>query len=101
MAGETQAARTTGAKAVTVRLPGVLVDLFPGSLRRVELEAATVDEMIRELDARWPGMRDRLCDSTPAVRRHINIFIDGERARLDTPIEPGTEVFVLTAISGG
>ena len=46
-------------------------------------------------------MRDRLCDSTPAIRRHINVFIDGERARLDTPIEPGTEVFVLTAISGG
>ena len=46
-------------------------------------------------------MRDRLCDSTPAVRRHINVFIDGERARLDTRIEPGTEVFILTAISGG
>ena len=100
MASKTQAERT-GANAMTVRLPGVLVDLFPGSQRRVEMAAATVDEMIRELDARWPGMRDRLCDSTPAVRRHINIFIDGERARLDTPIEPGTEVFVLTAISGG
>ena len=57
--------------------------------------------MIDELDARWPGMRDRLCDSTPAIRRHINIFIDGERARLDTRIKPGTEVFILTAISGG
>ena len=101
MSGDTQAARTTGARTVTVRLPGVLVDLFPGSLRRVEMQAATVDAMIDALDARWPGMRDRLCDSTPAVRRHINIFIDGERARLDTPIEPGTEVFVLTAISGG
>jgi molybdopterin converting factor small subunit len=87
--------------AVTVRLPGVLVDLFPGSTRLLEVSASTVDEMIRELDARWPGMRDRLCDSTPAIRRHINIFIDGERARLDTRIEPGTEVFVLTAISGG
>jgi molybdopterin synthase sulfur carrier subunit len=87
--------------AVTVRLPGVLVDLFPGSTRSLEISVSTVDEMIRELDARWPGMRDRLCDSTPAIRRHINIFIDGERARLDTRIKPGTEVFVLTAISGG
>jgi molybdopterin synthase sulfur carrier subunit len=87
--------------AVTVRLPGVLVDLFPGSKRSVEMSVSTVDEMTRELDARWPGMRDRLCDSTPAVRRHINIFIDGERAKLDTRIEPGTEVFILTAISGG
>ena len=65
------------------------------------MSASTVDEMIDELDARWPGMRDRLCDSTPAIRRHINVFVDGERARLDTRIEPGAEVFVLTAISGG
>ena len=53
------------------------------------------------MDARWPGMRDRLCDSTPRVRRHINIFIDGERATLETRIAPGAEVFVMTAISGG
>jgi molybdopterin converting factor small subunit len=86
---------------VVVRLPGVLVDLFPGSVRRLELEADDVAEMIDGLDARWPGMRDRLCDSTPAVRRHINIFVDGERARLDTRLPAGAEVFVLTAISGG
>jgi molybdopterin synthase sulfur carrier subunit len=86
---------------ITVRLPGVLVDLFPGSRRSVEMPAATVDEMMDGLDRLWPGMRDRLCDSTPAVRRHINVFIDGERARLETRIEPGAEVFVLTAISGG
>jgi molybdopterin converting factor small subunit len=86
---------------VVVRLPGVLVDLFPGSVRRVELQAATVAEMIDGLDARWPGMRDRLCDSTPAVRRHINVFVEGERAGLETPLPPGAEIFVLTAISGG
>jgi hypothetical protein len=46
-------------------------------------------------------MRDRLCDSTPAVRRHINVFVDGERATLETRIAPGTDVFIMTAISGG
>lgn len=86
---------------IVVRLPAILVDLFPGSLRRVEMEAGTVAEMMQELDRRWPGMRDRLCDSRPAIRRHINVFIGGERASLDTPVPPGTEVFVLTAISGG
>jgi molybdopterin converting factor small subunit len=90
-----------GSAPISVRLPGVLVDLFPGSTRSVEMTASTVDEMMDELDRRWPGMRDRLCDSTPAVRRHINVFIDGERAALDTRMEPGTEVFILTAISGG
>jgi hypothetical protein len=46
-------------------------------------------------------MRDRLCDSRPAIRRHINIFVDGERARLDTHLAPGTEVFIFVAITGG
>ncbi|MFU0504049.1 MoaD/ThiS family protein [Pseudaminobacter sp. NGMCC 1.201702] len=86
---------------VTVVLPGVLVDLFPGAARRVEMSAATVNEMMDELNARWPGMRDRLCDSSPAIRRHINVFVDGERAALKTPLSPGAEIFVLTAISGG
>jgi molybdopterin synthase sulfur carrier subunit len=90
-----------GAPTVTVRLPGVLVDLFPGAPRRLEVAAGTVDEMCDALDALWPGMRDRLCDTTPAVRRHINIFIDGERATLQTPLRQGMEIFVLTAISGG
>ncbi len=53
------------------------------------------------LEARWPDMRDRLCDTTPAIRRHINVFVEGERARLDTRLEPGADVFILTAISGG
>lgn len=89
------------ATPVTVRLPDALVALFPGSPRRLEITAATVGEAIDGLDRRWPGMRDRLCDSTPAIRRHINVFVDGERAALETPLEPGAEVFVLTAISGG
>lgn len=86
---------------VKVRLPAHLVRLFPEGETYVELEARTVDEMMRQLEALWPGMRDRLCDERPAIRRHINVFVDGRRARLDTPLRPGADVFVLTAISGG
>lgn len=86
---------------VVVRLPGVLVDLFPGAPRRVEMKVATVKEMIDELDRHWPGMRDRICDSRPAIRKHMNVFVEGERATLKTRLRPGVEVFVLTAISGG
>ncbi len=84
-----------------VRLPAILVNLFPGAARQVEVPAASVREAIDALDARWPGMRDRLCDSRPRIRRHINVFVDGERAGLDTPLAPGAEVIVMTAISGG
>jgi sulfur-carrier protein len=86
---------------VTILLPYVLVRLFPGCPRELTVPAATVAEMIAALEMRWPGMRDRLCDSTPAIRRHINIFVAGERATLATRLRPSTAVFVMTAISGG
>lgn len=91
---------TAGASVVVV-LPGVLVNLFPGAPREVAVAASTVAEAIAALDARWPGMRDRVCDSTPAIRRHINIFVEGERATLDDRLTDGAEVLVMTAISGG
>jgi len=86
---------------VVVVLPAALAGLFPNSERRVEVTAATVGELMDALDRRWPGMRDRLCDSGPAIRRHINVFVEGERATLETALRPGVEVHVLTAISGG
>ena len=86
---------------VRVRLPAHLMNLFQSTERRIELSVTTVDEMLSALDARWPGMRDRICDSTPAIRRHINVFVNGRRASLDTRLAPGTDVFILTAVSGG
>jgi molybdopterin converting factor small subunit len=86
---------------VQVVLPPALLPLFPGCPRSLELSAATVDEVMDSLNARWPGMRDRLCDSTPRIRRHINVFVDGERAALHTSLRDGDEVFIMTAISGG
>jgi glycine/D-amino acid oxidase-like deaminating enzyme len=84
-----------------VRLPAALVALFPDAPRLVEVRAETVAGLMDELDRRWPGMRDRLCDGTPAVRRHINVFVDGERLDLAAAIPPGSDVYVLMAISGG
>jgi molybdopterin converting factor small subunit len=91
----------SAAPPVVVRLPAILVKLFPGAVREVAVSAASVAEAIDALDRRRPGMRDRVCDSRPRIRRHINVFVDGERATLATPLRPGAEVIVLTAISGG
>lgn len=89
------------APRVSVELPTALVRLFPGADSSVEVAARDVSELIAGLEARWPGMRDRLCDSTPAIRRHICVFVAGEKAGLGTPLADGTEVLVMTAISGG
>lgn len=89
------------AEAIRVFLPEMLVRLFPGAPREVAVAAGSVAEAIAALDRRWPGMGDRLCDSSPAIRRHLKVFVEGERAGLDTTIRPGGEMLVMTAVSGG
>jgi molybdopterin converting factor small subunit len=89
------------APGVSVTLPGALASLFPGCPRAVPLEASTVGEAVTALDQLWPGFRDRVCDGSPALRRHIRIFVRGEIAGLQTQLVPGDEVVVITAISGG
>lgn len=87
--------------AVKVRLAPHLARLFVDAPSLLDIEAATVHDLVAALEARWPGMRDRICDSRPAIRRHMNVFVDGRRATLATELRPGADVFILTAISGG
>jgi molybdopterin converting factor small subunit len=46
-------------------------------------------------------MRDRLCEPGPRLRPHINVYVDRERAELDTPLAAASRVDVIAAISGG
>jgi molybdopterin converting factor small subunit len=84
-----------------VHLPMTLLPLFGGLPRRLELDAPTVDEAIGQLDERWPGLRDRLCEPGPKIRQHIHVYVDRERAGLETPLTERSRVDVIAAISGG
>jgi sulfur-carrier protein len=84
-----------------LHLPPTLPPLFPGLPRQLDLEADTVQEAIERLNERWPGLRDRLCEPGPALRPHINVFVDQERAALDTALGDRSRVDVIAAISGG
>jgi molybdopterin synthase sulfur carrier subunit len=84
-----------------VHLPPTLPPLFGNLPRRLDVDAATVGDAIDRLDEQWPGLRDRVCEPGPALRRHINVYVDRERAGLDTPLGPGSRVDVIAAISGG
>jgi molybdopterin synthase sulfur carrier subunit len=84
-----------------LHLPVTLPTVFADLPRRLEVEAGTVNEAIDRLEERWPGLRDRLCEPGPALRRHVNIYVDRERAGLDTALRPDSRVDVVSAISGG
>ena len=84
-----------------VNLPPTLPPLFEELPRHVDVPAATVDEAITRLDERWPGLRDRLCEPGPALRRHINVYVDREPADLQTPLAADSRVDLIAAISGG
>ena len=87
-----------------VHLPMTLLPLFHGLPRRLEVEAATVGEASTDLDERWPGLRDRLCEPGPAavdLRPHIHVYVDRERAGLGTELDARSRVDVIAAISGG
>jgi molybdopterin synthase sulfur carrier subunit len=84
-----------------LHLPTTLLPLFDGLPRRLEVDAATVEDAIERLDRRWPGLRDRLCEPGPALRRHINVYVDRERAGLQTELAERSRVDVIAAISGG
>lgn len=85
----------------TVILPRSLVALFPGAERRCRVPGRTVAEVVAALDEQIPGLADRVLTAGPAIREHINVYVDAERAGLTTPVGPGGVVHVIPAVSGG
>ena len=90
--------------AVQVRIPTQLRSLTGGS-SRVEVEAATVGEVVSALEAAHPGFEARLLDDQGAVRRYVNVFVDDEDIRfaegLATPVKDGQTISVVPAVAGG
>ena len=84
-----------------LHLPATLPPLFRDLPHRLDVDAATVEEAIDGLDERWPGLRDRLCEEGPMLRPHIHVYVDRERAGLDTALAAGSRIDVIAAISGG
>ncbi len=66
-----------------------------------ELEGANVVELLRALEARHPGTIGWILDERGRIRRHINVFVNGERGDETTAVSPGDRIEVLPAITGG
>ena len=68
----------------------------------VEANGSSLEEVLADLDRRYPGLRFRIINEQDEVREHIKIFVNQEQALgLDTPIQPSDEIQIICALSGG
>lgn len=75
---------------------------YTGHKDEVEADGATLGELLRELDRRYPGFRFRIIDEQDSIRPHIKIFINLDKARgLSEALRAEDEVSILLALSGG
>lgn len=89
---------------IKVRIPTPLRNLTEGE-GEVYVSGASVREVIDNLENKYPGLKERLCDESGEVRRFVNIFVNNEDIRflsgLDTPVKAATEISIIPAIAGG
>lgn len=90
----------------TVELARHLCVLFPQLAgQELQVEAATVAEVVQGLDARAPGFAFYVCDERGRLRTHVNIFVGqnrvSDRQRLTDPVTSDSRVLVMQALSGG
>jgi molybdopterin converting factor small subunit len=83
-----------------VRLRAPLTELA-GGRRELQFEGATVGEVLRRLELENPPIAGWILDERGSIRRHINVFVNGERGREETAVAAADRIHVLPAISGG
>ncbi len=92
------------APTVSIVVPGMLRQYCRGSTR-LGAEAASVRDLLAELERTQLPLYINLCDETGAVRRHIGVFVNESHIRdlegLDTKLDAGDVVTFLPAVSGG
>ncbi len=90
--------------SVTVRIPTTLRALTAGNAT-VEVEGATVKDVLDSLESKHPGFASRLIDDEGGLRRFVNVFVADDDIRfldgMATPVPDGAEVSIIPAVAGG
>jgi molybdopterin synthase sulfur carrier subunit len=78
---------------------------YTGGEARVAGEGDSVAVVLEDLNARFPGIRDRICEDDGEIRRFVNVFVNGQNVRklqgAATPVKNGDEVGIIPAMAGG
>ena len=90
--------------AVTIKLPTILRK-FAGNEARVSAEGATLAEVLKDLESRYPGITKNVIAADGGLHRFINVYVNDEDVRylgaLETPVADGDIVSILPAVAGG
>lgn len=88
----------------TVKFTYALKRFYP-NLDTLELPADNVNTVVHAIDNTYPGIKDYLIDEQGKLRKHVNIFVDGnliqDRTTLGDVLKENSEVYIMQALSGG
>ena len=88
---------------VEVRIPTILRS-YTGGEKVVQAQGDTLDAVVKDLDAAYPGIGERLIDDS-GLRRFVNVYVNDEDVRfldsLGTPVADGDSITILPAVAGG
>ena len=89
--------------AVEVRIPTIL-RTYTGGEKAVSADGSTLAEVVENLEANHPGIKERLVENGD-LRRFVNVYVNDEDVRftggLETKVDDGDQVVVLPAVAGG
>ncbi len=89
---------------VRVRVPTPLRKLTDGA-DEVNAQGDTVKALVDDLEQKFPGIKERICDETGKIRRFVNLYINGDDIRflqnMETSIREGDSISIVPAIAGG
>ena len=90
--------------AITVRIPTPLQGLTQNRAE-VAVKGSNIKELVEDLERQFPGIKERICDETGAIRRFVNIYLNDEDIRFidgdSTKVREGDDVSIIPAIAGG
>jgi sulfur-carrier protein len=90
--------------AVEVRIPTVF-RRFTANQAVVEVDGGTIAEVIEQLEARHPGLKDQMMTETGELHRFVNVYVNDEDARyleqLETKVAEGDTVSLIPSVAGG
>ncbi|HYI25703.1 MAG TPA: ubiquitin-like small modifier protein 1 [Thermomicrobiales bacterium] len=78
---------------------------YTGGESRVASNGESVGDVLANLNERYPGIRDRICEADGEIRRFVNVFVNGQNVRklqgAGTPVSEGDEIGIIPAMAGG